>query len=166
MKSIFQKLKNDFGSVRFERLGNDQIRNKVKSQPLLIRFGKHEDPVLFLKNKNLLPKGTFANFGRTKEQRMKYNKLKKHTLSHNRHNPSQKKFIKFVHGEPVLLDRQNTYSSEAPFFDITSNQATQDSDNVSNFQGTNYYLNVRQRSNNLFKSGSSVNRGGPARDTY
>ena len=122
LKTIFQKLKIDSDSVGFERLGNVPTRNKVKSQPLLLRFGKHEDAILFLKNKRLLPKGSFANFDRTKEQRLKYNNMKKHMLLHNKQNPSHQKFIKFVRGEPALFDRQLKHNSEAPLIDVITIQ--------------------------------------------
>ena len=106
LKKIFLKLKIDCHSVSCERLKISSNRPKEKAKPLLLRFVNNEDAHLFLKNKNLLPKGASACFDRTKEQRAKHNKARKLMLQHNKKYPCNRKVIKYINGERTLVDQE------------------------------------------------------------
>ena len=111
---VLVKLKIDINKVGYERLGNISSLNKPR--PLLLRFSNREDAILFFKNKRLLPKGILVNFDQTKNQRAKYNSLKLQMLKHNKQYTKNGKSIKYIAGEPVLVDLQKNASAMSATF--------------------------------------------------
>ena len=87
-----------------------------------------------MKNKELHPPNANVSVDKTKAQRIKYKQLRFLMVNHNIKFPNNKKFIKYVNGEPVLAnvhtntniqlftDLSNFNSSQPPASSPTTSQ--------------------------------------------
>ena len=92
-----------FNSVTWYRIGDKIIPGKIR--PLLIKFNKKDDAFKFYNDKNLHPSNTLVTLDRTKAQRLQYNQFKNEMNLYNANFTNNKKFIKFIDGEPVLVNQ-------------------------------------------------------------
>ena len=102
-KLLFDTLKKNkinIGSVSCTRLGSSG-----NSRPLLVKFSNREDACKFLRNKELHPQNCIVTLDRTKYQRAKLSKLRLEMIKHNQLFPDNKKIVKFIDGEPILVDK-------------------------------------------------------------
>ena len=105
VNNILIKMSLRLNSVTWYRVGDKIKDNKLR--PLLIKFEKRIDALNFFKDKRLHPTNTLVIFDRIKAQRLQYNKLRNDMNLHNAKFPNNKKSIKFIDGEPVLVNQNS-----------------------------------------------------------
>ena len=89
-----------------ERLGN--YNPLKKARPLVVKLSSKDDALKLIKNDQLHPPGTYFTFDRTKMQRLAYKKVREEMIKHNSRFPLNKKIIKYVDGEPTLVEPKLT----------------------------------------------------------
>ena len=128
VSNILQQLNIALNSVSCVRIGAiDKVTGK--NRPLRVKFSNKIDADIFIKNKHLHPQGTFITYDRTKQQRECYNRLRYKMVNHNKANPRSKKMIKFIDGEPTLVDTDISFNHNLNQEIISGQTITHDSNN-------------------------------------
>ena len=102
IRNILNKISINLDTVNGMRLGDNASQRKPR--PLLVKFNNREDAYKFYKNRDQYLKNCIITFDRTKYQRTNINKLRIDMKRHNERHPDNKKYIKFIDGEPTLID--------------------------------------------------------------
>ena len=86
-------------------MGNDNAR---KPRPLVVTMDIRADIMLAIKNKRGLPRNIYIGEDQTEMQRIRFKQLKDQVSEHNRKNPNNPRTIKYVNGNPTIININNT----------------------------------------------------------
>lgn len=102
IKEILGKIGNlDINNLNIKRIG---ASSKNKNRPILVRLRSQGEVLRVIRNRNLLPRNLFFSTDKTPSQRNQLKKLKEAANAHNSSNPAVRKIIKYVNGEPTIVD--------------------------------------------------------------
>lgn len=116
INKILRKLCIEINSVELERINGKRDSRKIR--PLRLKFSKRDDAIRFVKSKEFHPRKAFIIMDQTKYQRLKYQELKKLMMEHNSQYPNNKKFIKYIDGEPQLVDVPVNITSQVELSEV------------------------------------------------
>ena len=74
-----------------------------KTRPLLLTLKSRSDVLLVLRNRRAFPQGTTISDDKTKEQRDRFNALRREVYQHNQRYPNDQRRIRFINGIPTVI---------------------------------------------------------------
>lgn len=105
--NLVKELLKDINNLSLDKLSAKRIPNNKSSSsavhPILVCFSSKEEVLRVIRAKKKLPAYVKVSVDRTKLQRETFKSVLNSVNDHNKHNPNDKLFLKYVNGVPTAV---------------------------------------------------------------